>query len=359
MREKIEKICINKSYTIKESIRAIDRGAIGIALVVGKTGKLLGLVTDGDIRRAVLKNIDLDLPVSEIMITHPIVVPDGASKPQLLDIMHLNNVRHIPIVNRKKELLDLALYTELTETKEIPIKAVIMAGGLGSRLRPLTFDVPKPLLKISEKSIMELMIGQLREAGIKQIIITTWYKSEAIKDQLKDGSQLGVEITYVKERKKLGTAGALTLAKKYLPEAFLVVNGDILTKLNFEHLLSFHQDSEAELTVAIRQYDFEVPFGVVDINHDRVTKIEEKPLVKLLINAGMYLVNKSVIDIIPHDTAYDMPDLIQRLLDEKKKVCVFPIQEYWMDVGRVGDLEKAIAEAEIWREPETTKEKGK
>lgn len=353
MREKIRKICIGKNNTIKECIEAIDQGALGIALVVDENDKLLGLVTDGDIRRAILKNVDLNLPVEEIMITRPIVVPEDTGRLQLLELMHLNAVRQIPIVNKNKQLLDLALYTELTEVKEIPIKAVIMAGGLGSRLQPLTLDVPKPLLKISERSILEIIIGQLRDAGIKEIIITTWYKSEAIKNQLKDGSQLGVKIAYIKEKKKLGTAGALSLANEYLSDPFLVVNGDILTKLNFEHLLSFHYDSEAELTVAIRQYDFEVPFGVVEIEHDKVIKITEKPLVKLLINAGIYLMDKSVIDLIPKGRSFDMPDLIQRLLDGRRKVCVFPIQEYWLDVGRISDLEKAISEAQIWHKPET------
>lgn len=218
-----------------------------------------------------------------------------------------------------------------------------MAGGYGTRLRPLTDDLPKPMLPVGTKPLLELIVEQLRVAGIRQVNVATHYRGEVITDHFKDGQDFGVEIRYVKEDQPLGTAGALSLLEES-DEPLLVMNGDILTRVDFRAMLNFHREHNAELTVGVRQYEFRVPYGVVNTNGVDVTGISEKPVVRQFINAGIYLLNPLVRRVIPNGRPYDIPELIENLLKEKRCVVCFPIREYWLDIGKSDQYDQAKAD---------------
>ena len=218
-----------------------------------------------------------------------------------------------------------------------------MAGGYGSRLRPLTEDLPKPMLPVGNKPLLELIVEQLKQAGIRQVNVATHYKSEVIAEHFKNGEAFGVDIRYVKEDQPLGTAGALSLIEE-VDEPLLVMNGDILTRVDFRALLSFHREHKADLTVCVRQYEFRVPYGVIDTDGVLVKGISEKPMVRQFINAGIYLLNPQVRRLIPNGRPYDIPDLIERLLKENGTVVCFPIREYWLDIGKVDQYDQAKAD---------------
>ena len=228
----------------------------------------------------------------------------------------------------------------LIPTQDLPIQAVIMAGGLGIRLRPLTEDLPKPMLPVGGKPLMELVIEQLRQIGIRRVNVTTHYKPEKISDHFGDGSSFGIDLQYINEDKPLGTGGALGLidAPK---ETMLVINGDILTQVDFRAMLAYHQEHRAVMTVAVRQYDIKVPYGVIECEESRVCALKEKPQMHFLVNAGIYLLEPKVYEFIPKHEHFNMTDLIQRLLDSDQIVTSFPIIEYWLDIGKLADYEQA------------------
>jgi dTDP-glucose pyrophosphorylase len=324
----------------------IDRSGKGIALVVDINGRLISTVTDGDIRRAVLAGIDLNLTVSELLplrpaeaaapVTAPAETPDSV----LLHMMNERGIRQIPLVDEHERVVDLILLADLARDYELPLRAVVMAGGFGTRLRPLTEELPKPMLPLGSRPLLELIVEQLRDAGIKQVNVATHYKGEVISDHFKDGQDFGVDIRYVKEDQPLGTVGALSLLEE-TDEPLLVMNGDILTRIDFRSMLSFHREHKSELTIAVKQYEFDVPYGVVLTDGVSVKGISEKPVVRQFINAGIYLLNPSVKRIIPNGQHYDIPDLIQALLTQNRSVVCFPIREYWLDIGKADHYDQA------------------
>jgi len=333
--------------SIRHLMELIDRSAQGIALIVDEERRLIGTVTDGDIRRAVLAGLDLELSAAELLKrrqpafdTGPLTAMAGTSDATLLQMMTENGVRHIPLVDDQGCVVDIAILSELVKEYELPIQAMVMAGGYGTRLRPLTDELPKPMLPVGDRPLLEIIVGRLREAGIRQVNVATHYKSEVIADHFKDGQEFGVDIRYVKEDQPLGTAGALSLLEES-NEPLLVINGDILTRVDFRAMLSFHREHEADLTVAVRQYEFRVPYGVIDTDGVAVTGISEKPMVRQFINAGIYLLNPSIRRLIPNGQHYDIPELIERLLQEGRPVVCFPIREYWLDIGKSDQYDQA------------------
>lgn len=231
------------------------------------------------------------------------------------------------------------------------MKAVIMAGGLGRRLRPLTYSIPKPLLPVGKKPILEIIIGQLHKAGFNEIILTVGYKAELIQAYFRDGASFGVNISYVKEPQELGTAGPLKLIPHIGETPFLVMNGDILTKLNFRTIMEYHLSEKSEMTVGVIPYKIQVPYGVINIlENGLISNIEEKPTHNYLVSSGIYVLNPEVIEFIPNNTYYGIPHLINRLIESKKRVCVYHIKEDWVDIGEIDDLEKAILKEEYWWE---------
>lgn len=346
-------LLIKPSLSIQQVMECIDKNAKGIALVVDEELHLLATVTDGDIRRSILSGMNLDLPVRQLLDRRqpnliPFTAHVGTPDSELLRMMTERDIRHIPLLNEDGQVVDVALLSELLKEYELPLRAIVMAGGYGTRLRPLTDELPKPMLPIDDRPLLEIIVNRLREAGIRQVNVATHYKSEIIAEHFKDGQDFGVDIRYVREDQPLGTAGALSLLEES-DEPLLVINGDILTRVDFRAMLNFHREHRADLTVAVRQYEFRVPYGVVDTDGVAVTGISEKPLVKQFINAGIYLLNPVIRRLIPNGQHYDIPDLIERLLKEGRPVVCFPISEYWLDIGQQNDYEQAQADVKNGR----------
>tara|TARA_B100000700_G_C14928156_1_gene800541 strand:- start:152 stop:1222 length:1071 start_codon:yes stop_codon:yes gene_type:complete len=341
-------LLIQPSSSIREAIDCIEQSIAKIALVVDSEGCLLDTITDGDIRRAILAGVNLDDNVTALhgrkgtssRYSEAITAPIGTDKADLLVIMKNQDVRHVPIVDNKKVVVDLVTLRELIADDELPIQAVVMAGGSGTRLRPLTENLPKPMVPVGGKPMLERIIEQLRDAGIPRVMVTTHYKSELISKHFGDGEGFGVDISYVEEDKPMGTAGGLSQLES-LEEPILVINGDILTKMDFRAMLDFHNEHSAEMSVAVTQHKWQVPYGVIEMAGENIINVLEKPTVNHFINAGIYLLNPAVAKLIPNNAVYDMPQLINRLIEEKRKVISFPIREYWLDIGQHKDYERA------------------
>jgi dTDP-glucose pyrophosphorylase/CBS domain-containing protein len=343
----LQSLFISPDSSIRSAMKCVDRGACGIALVVDKERHLLGTITDGDVRRAVLAGTDLESPISVIIANKistqypkPVTASPETDRKELIALMHEYVLRQIPIMDNDGKVVDLVMLDDLIPTQDLPLQAVIMAGGLGTRLRPLTEDLPKPMLPVGGKPLMELAIEQLRQVGIRRVNITTHYKPEKISDHFGDGSSFGVALNYVNEDKPLGTGGALGLIDAPT-QPMLVINGDILTKVNFRAMLAYHQEHRAFMTVAVKQYDIEVPYGVIECEGARVCSLKEKPQMHFLVNAGVYLLEPKVYAYIPNGEHFNMTDLIQRLLDAGQIVASFPVIEYWLDIGQLADYEQA------------------
>lgn len=340
-------ILVRPTTSIHKTAILINKNRKGIVLVVDDKKRLLGTITDGDIRRAILESINLDSPVSVIMrrkvelsFPTPITSTVGTESEILLKLMREHVVRQIPLLDDKGQVFGLATMDDLLS--DVPqMQALIMAGGLGTRLRPLTEDLPKPMLKVGGKPLMEYIVEQLRQVGIRRVNVTTHYKPEKISDHFGDGSSFGVELNYVNEDRPLGTAGALGLIDTPT-EPILVINGDILTQVDFRAMLAYHQEQRAVMTVAVRQYDIKVPYGVIECEGSRVCALKEKPQMHFLVNAGVYLLEPKVFEFIPNNGEhFNMTDLIQWLLASDQIVVGFPIIEYWLDIGQLADYEQA------------------
>lgn len=345
--KELGRLLIRRTQTVRDALACVDAGGEGIALVVGEGRKLIGTITDGDLRRATLAGIDVDKATVDTLLrrregprTQPLTAPVGTTELQLMQMMKRSRLRHIPIVDGKGRVQELALLRELALEDPLPVTAVVMAGGLGERLRPLTDKVPKPMLHVGDRPVMEHVLEQLQKVGISRVSITTHYKPEAIVDHFGDGRRFGVEIDYVNEKEPLGTAGALGLMTP--PDGpVLVINGDVLTQVNFRSMLSYHSDNQADMTVGVRRFELKVPYGVVDMEGALVTGLDEKPTYKFFINAGVYLIEPNVFQLIKHQEHLDATDLIDRLMSAGRKVVGFPIHEYWLDIGRPEDYLRA------------------
>ncbi|MBW7572349.1 nucleotidyltransferase family protein [Caproiciproducens faecalis] len=335
-----KKILILPDTKIQEAIEIIDLNSLQIAVVTDRDGKLLGTVTDGDIRRGILKGVPLSNPVEDIMNAHPVTIPEMKDKTSILNILKINQLRHLPVVDGKGRVIGIEWVDDLITLSKYENWVVIMAGGLGKRLSPLTDDCPKPMLKIADKPVLETILNQFIKQGFHQFCFSVNYLSEQIREYFGDGSKWGVEIRYIAEKKEMGTAGSLSLfpVKTELP--VIIINGDILTKLSFEQLLNFHLSHQARATVAVTTYDFQVPYGVVKVNKDRLIGFDEKPVYASFINAGIYVLNPEVLGRIP-SSYFDMNHLLEIMLEEKEPVCIFPIREYWIDIGKIEDFHQA------------------
>ena len=329
------------SASLREVLEAVTRNSRQAVAVVDGQGRLVGLVTDGDIRRAILRGLSLEAPVVDMMNRTPVTAPPATSREDALALMHRRAIRHLPLVGAHGALVDFLLLEELLEAPALPNSAVIMAGGEGSRLKPLTDAVPKPLLKVGGKPLIEILIERLRSAGVREFLITVNYKSHMIEDHFGDGSRLEVRVGYVREPEPLGTAGSLRLLEGISRKPFFLVNGDILTKCDFRAMLAFHDAAGAELTVGTVPYAVDLPYGVLDVEGGRLAGVSEKPRLDFLINSGIYVVDPAVIPLIPAARVFDVPDLMRALVAAGRRVAAYPIREYWLDVGRHDDFQKA------------------
>ncbi|SCG83149.1 putative mannose-1-phosphate guanyltransferase [Proteiniborus sp. DW1] len=339
--EEWKKVLVSPQFKVHETIKIIDLHSLQIALVVSQDNKLLGTVTDGDIRRGLLNGISLDDTIEKIMNRNPITIRENKNKKNILEIFKINKIRHLPIVDDAGHVIGIHRIDDLLHTSKKENWIILMAGGLGSRLRPLTDNCPKPMLLIGEKPLLEITLNQLREQGFYRFCFSINYKGKKIKDYFGDGSKWGVEIYYIHEEIPLGTAGSLSLFQVETDSPIIVINADILTKVNFEQLVNFHIERQAEATIAVRSFDFQVPYGVVKINQDTLIGFEEKPVFTNFINAGIYVLNPSVLCKIPRNSYYDMNQLFEIMLSNNEKISVFPVREYWMDIGRIEDFNQA------------------
>jgi dTDP-glucose pyrophosphorylase/predicted transcriptional regulator len=336
-----KQILVAPSDSIFSTLEVIDRSALQIALVVDEKGHLLGTVTDGDVRRGILSGLSLDSAVAEIMNKNFSFSHVEDVRQKVLAIMSNKSLHQLPIIDHNGCLVGIHTIDSLMASTTRDNIVFLMAGGLGRRLKPLTENCPKPLLRVGGKPILESIIESFTEQGFKNFYISINYKGEMIEEYFGNGSDLGVQINYIREDKRLGTAGSLKLLPETNTQPIIVMNGDILTKVDYRNLLGFHIHQEVDATLCIREYQLEVPYGVVSINGSRFRSIEEKPKEIFHISAGIYVLNPNIIKYIPSNTYFDMPELFKILLKENRETAVYPIREYWMDIGHIDDYEKA------------------
>src|SRR6266702_1577335 len=337
-------VLISPTTSILEAIKIIDATAMQIALVVDENQRLLGTLTDGDVGRAILKSISLTDPVQSVMNCEFTSVNITETRDNILVLMKDMQFHQIPVLDENRCIVGLELLDELLSIKKRDNVVVLMAGGLGTRLGSLTKDCPKPLLKVGNKAVLETIVDNCKEYGLHKFAISINYKAEMIQDFCGDGSRWGVEISYLHENKRLGTAGALGLLQEEPKLPILVMNADVLTKVNFQHLLDFHDDHQSVATMCVREYDFQVPYGVVKIDKQRLIGIEEKPVHRFFVSAGIYVLNPETLRFVPRDEYFDMPSLFEKVLEKKMETSVFPIREYWLDIGKLDDFERAKGE---------------
>jgi dTDP-glucose pyrophosphorylase/CBS domain-containing protein len=337
---RLESVIVDPELPIAAAIDHLDRAGTGALLLCTDGGRLAGLLTDGDLRRAILQEVPLTDPCRTIAIDHPVTAADTVSTADALDLMVEHDINHLPLLDANGAVSDFLLRRDIAMDSRPELSAVIMAGGFGKRLMPLTESVPKPMLPVGDRPVLERTIRQLRRSGIRDVSMTTHYLGDRIADHFGDGEEFGVHINYTNEDQPLGTAGGLKLLERP-PGPFVVINGDILSGVSFDKMLEYHHEHRAELTVGVRRYVIDVPFGVVECEESRVTELREKPSLTFFINAGIYLLEAGAWDSIPDGVHFDMTDLIQVLLDEGRTVVSYPIIEYWLDIGRPEDYERA------------------
>jgi dTDP-glucose pyrophosphorylase len=342
----IQEIIVKETALILEVLQIIDKSSKQIVLIVDNNDHLIGTLTDGDIRRGFLKGLDLNSTIESIIFKTPTVAKITDTKEEILKLALSKKLHQIPIVDDDGRIVGIQEIEELIKPKEKINKVILMVGGLGTRLRPLTENTPKPMLKVGNKPILQTIVEKFSEYGYTNIVMCVNYKSHIIQDYFGDGSNFGVNIEYIFEEQRMGTAGALSLLKNKPTEPFFVMNGDLLTNVNFEHLHDYHTANNAMGTMCVREYDFQVPYGVVNIEGSNILSIEEKPTHKFFVSAGIYMLSPNVLKYIPSNQFYDMPTLFEKLISQKQNTISFPLREYWLDIGRIEEFEKANDEYE-------------
>lgn len=329
-------VVVNENASFGETIKKMDQHEKSIALIIDEKDRLLGILTEGDIRKAILKGITLNENVKKTMNKTPFCLKPGYSDGEMVRIMMDHNIYHLPIVDDHKTLKGIVLKQTFVQQKILLCPVVIMAGGLGSRLLPLTEDIPKPLLTVSGKPLIVHILEKFRDEGAKDFFICVNYKSKMIEHYLEDGSKFRVKITYIKETDRLGTSGALSLLPE-ISSPFFVINADVLASVNFKAMYQFHLDNESTLTIAIKKIHFDVPYGTVTLEHNRIVDLSEKPSVENYINAGIYVIDNHCIKKIPPNQQYDMTDFISHLLSKNRKISGYLINGDWTDIGQLKD----------------------
>jgi len=334
----IAKLIYSEQSTLDEALKLLDQNGNGFLPVVDADNKLIGVITDGDLRRAVLnKTLSLDQIINRNPVTENSSVPYTVVKRKLHEIRR----RHMPIVDDAGKLVDVVI---LNDFESVPKSnwVVIMAGGMGTRLGDLTKNTPKPMLEVGGKPILQRIIEHFKSQNFVRFILCVNYKSEVIENYFGNGEKFGVEIRYTKESKRLGTAGALSLIDFEITEPFFVVNGDVLTSINFEDFLNFHTVSHSSATMCVKRYAYEMPYACVDFDEQmNLLHLKEKPLYDYHINTGMYILEPAVLKSVTYDEYLDMPGFFESLIETKNAAKVFKIDDYWLDVGKYDDFKKA------------------
>jgi dTDP-glucose pyrophosphorylase len=342
---RLQRIFVRPGATIRETIESIDAAAIEIALVADEDRHLIGTVTDGDVRRALLAGATLEDPVDPIVHTDPVTAPVPTSPETLLRLMTEHGITQVPLLHDGR-VVDVAVIRDLVTRPGPPDEdppVVLMAGGRGTRLHPLTESMPKPMLPIGERPLLEHVIGQVRDAGFSRVLIAVNYRADVIEQHFGDGSEHGVQIGYLHEDQPLGSAGALRLAGAELDQPFVVMNADLLTNVNLAALMRFHRQEGNAITVGVRQYALELPYGIAELDGTRIVSLDEKPTQAFFVNAGIYAVDPAAVELMggEHSERFDMTDLIAAAMQAGLRVGGFPIREYWIDIGQLADYERA------------------
>ena len=338
---------LNLNAPLMEAVRAIEASRRRIAVVISQDNRLLGTLTDGDVRRCLLAGGTLDTPVSKAMNSNPVTAEIGSPTSYILDLMRRGNVMAIPLMDQNGRFKRLVHLSDLDENPTLRRDAaefafaVIMAGGEGKRLRPITETIPKPMIDIGGVPLLERQIHGLANAGLRRIYLSVNYLGHLIEAHFGDGHDFGLEIRYLREQEKLGTAGALSLLPEKPNAPFVVMNGDILTTSDFSSLYAFHQTYSAMVTVAAVDYRINIPYGVINAEGVFVRGLAEKPSQRFLCNAGIYAVSPDALDLLQGTRHCNMTDIVEYCLEKAMPVAVFPVHEYWSDIGTPDDLEKA------------------
>jgi dTDP-glucose pyrophosphorylase len=331
--------------TIGQAISNLNQVGIKIVLVVNEAGMLEGTISDGDIRRGLLKGLDMNSSISTIIHRNALVVPPELGRELVLQLMAANKIQQIPVVDDQHQIVGLHLWDEITAPPSRPNLMVIMAGGMGTRLRPYTEDCPKPLLLVAGKPMLEHIIERAKLEGFNHFILAIHYLGHMIEDYFGNGERLGVRIDYLREESPLGTAGALELLKPIPDAPFVVTNGDVITDIRYGELLDFHTRHAATATMAVRVHEWQHPFGVVKTQGVEIIGFQEKPIAHSHINAGVYALDPLTLSLLTSDERCDMPTLFERLQARKKRTVAYPMHEPWLDVGRPDDLKRANIES--------------
>ena len=341
MNNRLERCKVSESAALRDGMEALERGAVGIALIVAPDGRLVGTLTDGDIRRALLRGVALDAPLSPHMHRDYTFVSPAAGRAEVLDLMQARKFSQIPVVNAAGQLTGLHLLRELMGGGERPNWAVVMAGGRGTRLLPITRDIPKPMIPVAGRPILERIVLHLVGHGIRRIFLSIHYLGHLIEEHFGDGSRFGCRIEYLREEQPLGTGGALALLPQHPEHPLFVMNGDLVTQADLGAMLEFHHAGAYCATVGLREYAHTVPFGCVDMEGDRITRLEEKPMLVRLINAGMYVFDARLLGRIPPAQEFPITSLIEDAVERGDPVGGYQIADDWVDVGRHEQLRLA------------------
>lgn len=331
---------------VAQAIQNLDQVALKIVLIVNESGELVGTISDGDIRRGLLKGLDLHSPIASVVHHNPFVVPPDLDRKLVMQLMVANKIQQIPVVNAQRQVVGLHLWDAINTAPVRPNIMVIMAGGMGTRLRPQTENCPKPLLLVAGKPMLAHIIERAKLEGFSRFVLAIHYLGHMIEAHFGNGESLGVQIDYLREQTPLGTAGALALLNPRPDEAFVVTNGDVLTNIHYGELLDFHQRHNAAATMAVRVHEWQHPFGVVQTEGIDIVGFEEKPIARSHINAGVYALSPQALAPLGANEHCDMPTLFARLQAVAQQTVAYPMHEPWLDVGRPEDLRAAQAKPE-------------
>lgn len=334
----LKEITILPNTSIQEAIKLIDKGEMQIALVSDKSNHLLGTITDGDIRRSLIHGATLEESIDNVMNKNPIIAKKNSTKQELVSIMQSNKIHQIPIVDDDNSILDLLILDELIMSKLRQNTIVIMCGGKGKRLGKYTENCPKPMLDIRGKPMLEHIIERAKENGFKNFILAINHLGNMIEDYFKNGSDWKISIEYLRETEPLGTAGALSLIKDIPSEPIVVVNGDVMSNINFGEMIDYHEERQAFATMAVRQHEVQNPFGEVKTMEGKIVGFEEKPIYASYINAGIYIIEPTSLKLLKKNKLCDMPNFFMQIKNNSENVIVYPMNESWLDLGSPNDL---------------------
>lgn len=343
---KFEDALVFPNTPIREVLRRIDDASTQLALVVDQEGRLLGTATDGDIRRGLLAGLELHSPIKACMHEDPLAIASDTNDGDVVALLRTRGLRHAPLVDSERRVIGLKVLDELLAARRRDNPVVLMAGGLGSRLGGLTRDTPKPMLPISGRPILEHILLRMVDQGFHSFWLAVNYKAEVIEQHFGDGAKFGCSVRYLREDKPLGTAGALSLLPERSDLPLLVANGDLLTTIDFGALLDHHERSGAIGTMAVRPHEVQIPFGVIETDEDRFVTVHEKPVLQHVIAAGIYVLSPAAVAVVPSDSFFDMPEVFSRLVELGKQATVYRMADYWIDIGRPPDLERAARDFE-------------